>query len=175
VLDENTLLISYLVQKGEEKILTFATLDLYGLTAIFNDCKKELSINYLRELLERRYIYPVEGCKINDDEYMGQDEWPTKHLTQRIFLPNEAIRPRLKTATFTKLAAEVSSDTALDVNSLLVKLGYSLVAQENDFGLPGRLSGYYSCKKNDTQLFKLLKSEQEVANITQRGIWGQCN
>jgi len=174
VQDENTIIVSYIILKGGEQIITLAVVDIYGLSDL-SGCQKEESVKFLKQLVEHKYVYLSRGFNsLPADEF---PDMPKKFLLKYVDIWKEDIRmPSI---------SEAYKDTpgvSVEVNTVMVYAGYGyypIDAYKNKkYQLEGDLdfSGSYPGIKTPFAALGLKErfaNLEEVAKVAKRGFWNE--
>lgn len=166
IIDENTIMVSYIILKGNENIITFATVDLYGLSHV--GCYREEAIKFLKQFIEHKYVYLSGGYN-----YFSEDEYPKvpkKFLLKYVKIWKQDIDTSMP--MLDRLYSDKYGEDEIEVNTTMVYMGYGQTAS----GLPGHLNNYYQYTLESKQLRIKFKNIEEVAHVAKRGFWadGVC-
>lgn len=146
IIDNNTIIISYFVSKGNETFLTFRTVDIAGISERVSDCRKQEAINYLRIFIEKKYVYLITPKDLDAQIHI-------KNLLRYAYILGKDI-----SETFMD-TSQIGPEESLRVEEVLVYGGYAVVdISTGDYGY----------------LYDLKTNGQEVAEVAKRGFWGTC-
>ncbi len=165
IIDENTIKVSYFVVQAGEQILTFADVKLIGLYEL-NGCRKSMSKDFLASLLKHKYVYLAGGC------FGGVGDTSKKLISKYVYIILEESGLE-NSEDFTPILSNMSEQkfgfNMLNVNYLLLAGGYAM-ATEVDFGASACSSQF-----SQQNFYKNIKTYIEVAQVSNKGFWGQCN
>ena len=164
VIDENTIMVSYIILKGNENIITFATVHLYGLKDL-GGCHKNEAVKFLKQFIEHKYVYLSGDCNIFplEPEYAKFLGIPDKFLLKYVKILKEDVN----ISSVYDLHRDKKNDEKIEVNTTILYMGY---------GQPmvAGISIEKLCKNNAVELLflpKKLKDIEEVAKVAKRGFW----
>ena len=174
IVDENTIIVSYIILKGNENIITFATVNLYGLKNL-SGCHKDEAIKFLKQFIEHKYVYLDGGYNsFPRNDYSKIPKYvkiPNKFLLKYVSILKEDVN----ILSVFDLNKDKKNEEKIEVNSTMVYFGYgeSMVPPN----MPVRLfENYYAHTSQSIQLRIKLENIQEVAKVAKRGFWadGVC-
>ncbi|MDO8669112.1 MAG: zinc ribbon domain-containing protein [Candidatus Buchananbacteria bacterium] len=148
VVDNNTIIVSYLIIKGNENFITFRTIEITGIYDIgSNDCRSRLATDFLKRFIEHKYVYLA-----TPEDYKSVDKLKPR-LLRYVSILSSDVDPLV--LDFSKL----KSDEQISVEKNLVYAGYAVANYHiGDFNYA----------------LGLQNNEQEVARAAKRGFWGTC-
>ena len=177
VIDENTILVSYIILRDNENIITFATIDLYGLRDN-TDCREEKAVEFLKIFIEHKYVYLDGGY--NSFSLEGHPDIPAKLILKFVKILKEDVS--LPTENINNLYGDENDTDMIDVNTSMVSLGFASVmfpAMIFDYKDQNNGKARYSKEffMPDYDIIqKRLENIGQVAKIAKRGFWadGVC-
>ena len=169
VIDENTIMVSYIILKGNESIITFATVNLYFLAGL-SDCYQDEATKFLKQSIEHKYVYLDGGYN-----YFSKNEYPD--IPKKFLLKYVKIWKQdfgVSTAIVDRLYGDKHGEDEIEINTAMIRLGYAKT-------VPGGLSERFASQLNNyydndrpaekMMLRRRLENEQEVAKVAKRGFW----
>ena len=175
VMDENTIMVSYIILKGNENIITFATVDLYGLSNL-ETCKKEKATKFLKQFIEHKYVYLDGGY-----EHFAKNKYqrtslkvPKKLLLKHVKIWKQDID--ISTEVMNRLYGDKHGEDEIEVNTAMISSGFAITMSAT-MAIHITTNYGYSFKGLEYErLSKRFENEQEVAKVAKRGFWadGVC-
>lgn len=182
VLDENTLTISHVVEKGDERFLTFQDIDLAGLRdfdneqvhcvepllkglmpRFFNGRKEEArsqAIQYLKKLIEHKYVFLIvpekdkqKECYLPRGIAFNLGKPKAEGIERFAMLPREEMDGDMSTTT----------SESIEVSLMMIEDGF------------GKYNYNGECYEGIfAQEVKDMKEAQEISHAAGRGFWKLC-
>ncbi len=176
VIDENTIRVSYIILKGGENIITFATVSLYGIGKTQSECFKGEAIKFLKKFIEHKYIYLSGGYN-----YFPKKTYPK--VPEKFLLKYVRIwKQDVNVSIISKLHSSITdNENEIEVNAAIVYLGYGMPTRYYPSFLLTRLAGenecYYLDSAESIKLRGSLENMEEFAKVAKRGFWADnvCN
>ena len=154
VVNENTIRVSYIIQKGGENIITFATVSLYGIKQTQSECFEREATKFLKKFIEHKYVYLSSmGADIPT---FAKRHFPKKFLSRYVKIWKQDVDVQ----RVIKLYADKTGEDEIKVNVTLVRLGYAIPFQDEPFII----------------MDNSFNDALEVAKVAKEGFWGDiCN
>ena len=169
IIDENTIMVSYIILKGNESIITFATVNLYFVAGL-SDCYQNEAVKFLKQSIEHKYVYLSGGY-----DYFPKSKYPDvpkKFLLKYVKIWKQDFG--VSTAIANRFYGDKHAEDEIEINTAMIRLGYAkVIAGGLSERFASQLNNYYD---NDRPVEKMmlrrqLENIEEVAKVAKRGFW----